>query len=57
MDKFSSRHGFESPDAEIKVRHESPSELRGIVVILLLMKQVSAQESTGAEQQVVVVRL
>lgn len=34
MDKFSSRHGFESPDAEIKVRHESPSELRGIVVTI-----------------------
>lgn len=32
MDKFSARHGFEAPDAEITVRREAPAALREIVV-------------------------
>jgi hypothetical protein len=32
MDKFSTRHGFEAPDAEITVRHDAPDALREIVV-------------------------
>lgn len=32
MDKFSERHGFEPTDAEIKIRHDAPGELRSVVV-------------------------
>lgn len=32
MSRFSSRHGFEPPDAEITVRNDAPSSLRGVVV-------------------------
>lgn len=31
MDRFSSRHGFEAPDAEITVRQDAPEALREIV--------------------------
>jgi len=32
MDKFSERHGFEPTDAEIKIRHQAPGELRSVIV-------------------------
>ena len=31
-DRFSSRHGYALPDAEISVRHDAPEELRSIIV-------------------------
>jgi len=34
MDKFSTRHGYEAPDAEITVRHDAPDAFRQIVVDL-----------------------
>ena len=33
-EKFSSRHGFEPKQIEIKVRHDAPDELRAIVADL-----------------------
>lgn len=32
MNRFSRRHGFEPPDAEITVRHDAPPELREVLV-------------------------
>jgi hypothetical protein len=32
MQRFSDRHGFQAPDAEITIRHEAPEELRGVLV-------------------------
>jgi hypothetical protein len=34
MTRFSERHGFEPPDAQITVRHDAPEELRGVLVDL-----------------------
>lgn len=32
MDRFSTRHGYERPDAEITIRHEAPQGLRDAIV-------------------------
>lgn len=34
MDRFSSRHGYERPDAEITIRHEAPPELRDAIITI-----------------------
>ena len=34
MQRFSDRHGFQAPDAEITIRYEAPDELRGVLVTL-----------------------
>lgn len=34
MDRFSSRHGFQPPEAEIAVRNDAPRNLRGVIVDL-----------------------
>ncbi|WP_428417392.1 AbiJ-NTD4 domain-containing protein [Methylibium sp.] len=34
MSTFSSRHGYQPPDAEITTRHEAPEEFRGVLVSL-----------------------
>jgi hypothetical protein len=34
MDRFSQRHGYEPPEPEIRVRHEAPHDLRGVLADL-----------------------
>jgi AbiJ N-terminal domain 4 len=34
MSSFSTRHGFQPPDADITIRHEAPEEFRGVLVTL-----------------------
>lgn len=47
MDRFSSRHGYERPDADITIRHEAPPELREAIITIAYQCQLKPSDLRG----------